>query len=64
MNAFISYVKESYIELIQKVSWPTLKELQGSSILVLIATFIISILMYLMDAAFGQILEFIYKAIY
>jgi preprotein translocase subunit SecE len=60
----MTYVKESYGELRNKVTWPTLKELQGSSVLVLIATFIIALVIYLMDASFGQILGFIYDAIY
>jgi len=60
----MTYVKESYGELRNKVTWPTYKELQSSSILVLIATFIIASIIYAIDAAFGQILGFIYDAIY
>jgi len=58
------YIKDSYLELRNKVTWPTLKELQNSSVLVLIASIIISLIIYVMDAGFGQILGFIYDAIY
>lgn len=63
MNKLQQYILESYEELKNKVTWPTLKELQGSSVLVLIASFIIAAIVYLMDATFGQVLGFIYDAI-
>ena len=46
------YFKESYTELIHKVTWPTWSELQNSGILVLVATLIIALIV----AAYG--LEF------
>jgi len=64
MNSLMTYLKESYSELSHKVTWPTLKELQNSSVLVLVATFIIAAIIYAIDAAFGQVLGFIYEAIY
>ena len=36
-----------------KVSWPTWKELQSSTVLVLVASVIFSVLIFLMDYAFG-----------
>ncbi len=47
-----TYIKESYDELMNKVSWPTWSELQSSSIVVAIATVIIALIIYLMDSAF------------
>ena len=38
------YIKESYIELTQKVTWPTWTELVNSAILVLIAALIIALI--------------------
>jgi preprotein translocase subunit SecE len=64
MNSITNYIKESYNELRHKVTWPTLKELQGSSVLVLITSLIIALIVYGMDAGFGQILGFIYETIY
>ena len=63
MDKIKQYISESYEELKNKVTWPTLKELQGSSVLVLIASFIIAAIVYLMDAAFGQVLGLIYETI-
>ncbi|TVR36588.1 MAG: preprotein translocase subunit SecE [Cryomorphaceae bacterium] len=48
-----AYIIESYEELVHKVTWPTWKELQSSSILVLIASIIIALLVFLMDYIFG-----------
>ena len=36
------YIKESYVELTEKVTWPTWRELQSSAVLVLVATIIIA----------------------
>ena len=48
-----SYIKSSYDELINKVSWPTWSELQSSSIVVAIASAIIALIIYLMDQTFS-----------
>ncbi|MCF8233874.1 MAG: preprotein translocase subunit SecE [Bacteroidales bacterium] len=55
-----TYVKESYDELLHKVSWPTWSELQSSAIVVSIASLIIAIVVYLMDKSFQLILEGFY----
>jgi preprotein translocase subunit SecE len=49
----VKYVKESYDELIHKVSWPTWAELQNSAVVVSIASLIIALVVFLMDASFG-----------
>lgn len=53
MAAIIEFVKESYIELVTKVTWPTFKELQSSSVLVLVTSVIIALLIFAMDYIFG-----------
>ncbi len=45
--------RESYDELVHKVTWPSWKQLQSSSILVLIASVIIALIIFLMDYIFG-----------
>lgn len=57
----LSYIKESYDELIHKVSWPTWSELQGSAIVVSIASLIIAVVVYLMDITSRTLLEQFYK---
>lgn len=54
------YLKESYIELTQKTTWPTWRELWSSTILVLVATIIIALIILGMD----QLINFILKAFY
>ncbi|NMC39532.1 MAG: preprotein translocase subunit SecE [Bacteroidales bacterium] len=58
------YFRESYTELIHKVTWPTWSELQNSGILVLVATLIISLIVAAMDFGFSRIMEFIYSLLY
>ena len=53
MNKIITYVKESYYELVNKVSWPTLQEVTSSSVVVLTASVIIALVILAMDMAFG-----------
>jgi preprotein translocase subunit SecE len=59
--SIINYAKESYNELLQKVSWPTWSELQSSAIVVSIASLIIALVVYLMDKSFQTVLESFYK---
>jgi preprotein translocase subunit SecE len=58
------YFRESYTELIHKVTWPTWAELQNSGILVLVATLIIALIVAAMDLSFSRIMEFIYSLLY
>ena len=57
----INYIKESYSELVQKVSWPTSKELTNSTVVVLIASIIIALVVWAMDLSFEAIMTFIYE---
>jgi preprotein translocase subunit SecE len=57
----INYAKESYQELMQKVSWPTWPELQSSAIVVSIASLLIALVVYLMDKSFETVLEAFYR---
>ena len=49
-----NYCKESYDELVHKVSWPTRSELSGSAVAVLTASLLIALVVFLMDSAFRQ----------
>jgi len=62
VNKVREYFKETYNELVNKVSWPTWSELQGSAILVMVASLIVAILIYSMDTIFSTLMEnIIYK---
>ena len=52
-----NYCKESYDELVHKVSWPTRSELSGSAVAVLTASLLIALVVFLMDSAFQFIME-------
>ena len=56
------YFQESFNELIHKVTWPTWKELQNSAVVVMIATGIISLIIWVMDYGFQNLLGLIYGA--
>jgi preprotein translocase subunit SecE len=54
------YLQEAYDELMHKVTWPTWKELQSSALVVMVASLIISLLIFAMDLSFRNIMNFIY----
>ncbi len=57
----VSYIKESYDELVHKVSWPPWQELQSSAIVVSVASLIIALVVFAMDEVFRNILTQFYK---
>ncbi len=57
----VIYLKESYDELMHKVSWPSWSELQGSAIVVSIASLIIALVVFLIDEVFQNVLMQFYK---
>jgi len=63
MAKVTEYIKESYEELTDKVTWPTWTELQNSAILVLVAAIIIALIVLLMDQSFGRLLQYFYKSL-
>ncbi len=63
MSKISAYIKESYTELVHKVSWPTWEELQSSVIVVMVATVIITLMIFVMDFAFNSIMNLFYKMI-
>jgi preprotein translocase subunit SecE len=60
MKKIVSYFKETYNELVHKVSWPTYKELTNSAVVVLYASLLIALVVFLMDVCFENLMEFIY----
>ena len=61
MSKLVASIKESYNELINKVSWPTWSELQNSSIVVAIARVIIALIIYFMDSIFSNLMKIFYS---
>ncbi|MBR4921586.1 MAG: preprotein translocase subunit SecE [Prevotella sp.] len=56
----INYCKACYDELAHKTTWPTRKELTQSAVLVLSASLIIAVVVWLMDVVFKAAMSSIY----
>ena len=61
MNKITTYFRESYKELLEKVSWPTWSELQQSTVIVLVATLLITVIVWIMDVISSSILHLVYS---
>ena len=64
MRKIRKYFQESYTELVHKVTWPTWSELQNSTTVVMIASAIIALTIWLMDYAFDNVMTFVYQIFY
>lgn len=60
MANITTYLQETYDELVNKVSWPTREELMNSAVIVMVATFMIAAVVFLMDISLKGLMEFIY----
>ena len=56
-----TYCKESYDELVHTVTWPKVKELTNSAVMVLTASIIIALIVFLMDSIFEQLMKIVYS---
>jgi preprotein translocase subunit SecE len=62
MSKFQLFIKDSYNEMTTKVSWPKYKQLQNSSVLVLVASLIFALLIGLIDLVFDNVMTWYYNA--
>jgi preprotein translocase subunit SecE len=60
MKQIVAYFKDSSNELVHKVSWPTRKELSSSAVVVMFASLVIAVLVFLVDGVFERVMNFIY----
>ena len=56
MSKIGMYFKDSYSELVHKVSWPTWSQLQNSAIIVMVASVIIAVVIFAMDFTFRNLM--------
>jgi len=64
MAGIVQFFKESYEELISKVTWPSWKELQESTVLVFVTILVLVVFIFLMDFAFGKgLIKMLYEFI-
>ena len=64
MKKIINYIKESYNELVYKVSWPTRQELSNSTIVVMAASLVMALAISAIDFNFESIVKFFYGKIF
>ncbi|GAP72841.1 protein translocase subunit SecE [Bacteroidia bacterium] len=64
MNRVVNSVKASYDELVHKVSWPTQKELSNSTVVVLVAALIMSLVLFGIDSVFEGVMKFVYTHVH
>ena len=57
----MGYIKDSYKELVEKVSWPSFAQLQSSTIVVMVASLIFAMIVLVMDVSFETVMQGIYK---
>lgn len=60
MRKLVNYLKESYTEMTKKVSWPSWDKLQNSAIVVMVASVIFAVVIFVMDFAFQHLMSAIY----
>lgn len=61
MAGFITYIKDSFEELKNNVSWPTWAEAQSLTVLVAVFSIIFSLAIWGVDTVFSQIVELYFK---
>ena len=59
-----NYIKESFNELVHKVTWPAWNSLQGSAIVVMVASVILALIILAMDFTFENLMKAIYSILY
>ena len=60
INNRLTDIKESYNELVHKVSWPTSSELANSTIVVMVASIIASLVIWIIDLCIDQVMHLVY----
>ena len=62
MSKVVDFFKDSYQELVHKVTWPKYGSLQNSAILVLVASLIFALMIGAIDYVLRNGVEFYYDA--
>ncbi len=57
------YFKESYNELVNKVTWPSFAQLQSSTVVVMVASLVFALVVLAMDLSFENLMAAIYKTL-
>ncbi|MFD2743786.1 MULTISPECIES: preprotein translocase subunit SecE [Sphingobacterium] len=60
MAKVLDFFKDSYVEVTEKVTWPTWAQLQNHAVIVLVASIIIALVIFAMDKVSSNVLELLY----
>ncbi|MFT4971707.1 MAG: preprotein translocase subunit SecE, partial [Saprospiraceae bacterium] len=60
MDRLKLYIKESYNELVNKVTWPSLASLQQTTVVVIVGSIILTGIVAIMDGVWKNLLTTIY----
>ena len=60
----VTSFKESYTELVQKVTWPSINQLSHSAVIVMVASLLLALVVLAMDLTFENIMKAIYSILY
>jgi preprotein translocase subunit SecE len=55
-------IQDSYNELVHKVSWPSRSELANSTVVVMVASIILALVIWLVDMGINEVMHLIYNA--
>ncbi|MEY2923490.1 MAG: preprotein translocase subunit SecE [Bacteroidota bacterium] len=61
MSRIVEIWKETTDELVNKVTWPTWEELRSSTVIVIIASILFALAIWLIDEAFGFVMDILYS---
>ena len=61
MAGFVNYVKESFGELKNNVTWPTWAEAQSLTVLVAVFSIIFSLAIWGVDTVFSKVITFYFQ---
>ncbi|MAS30709.1 MAG: preprotein translocase subunit SecE [Flavobacteriaceae bacterium] len=61
MGSIINYIKESFSELRDHVTWTPLVELQSKTLVVLVFSVIFALIIWLADTVLGEIFEIYFQ---
>ena len=59
-NNRLTDIKESYNELVHKVSWPNKSELANSTIVVMVASIIAALVIWVIDLCINEVMHLVY----
>ena len=59
-NNRLTDIKDSYNELVHKVSWPTKSELANSTVVVMVASIIASLVIWVIDLGINEVMKLVY----